>query len=73
MISVDEYYPMGEPYATCNLCHQPVPEISKETEPPYRFHPACRPEVVAKREAAKEARRVSRDNHDLEDNGEGGK
>lgn len=43
-------------YVTCNLCHKKVPEISKQTEPPYRFHPGCRPEVVAKREAKKEAR-----------------
>ena len=46
-------------YVTCNLCHKQVPEISKMTEPPYRYHPACRPEVIAKREAAKEARRAN--------------
>lgn len=45
-------------YVSCNLCHELVPEISKETEEAYRFHPACRPEAVAKREVAKEAQRT---------------
>ena len=52
---------MKDEYVDCNLCHQPVPEISKQTEPAYRFHPDCRPEVIAKREAAKEARRAKSD------------
>ena len=44
-------------YVTCLLCHKPVPEISKATAPEYCYHPDCRPEAVARREAIKEARR----------------
>ena len=49
---------MSDHYVSRNLCHELVPEISKQTEEAYRFHPACRPEAVVKREAAKEARRA---------------
>ncbi len=34
-------------YVKCNLCHEPVPEISKATEPAHRYHPTCRPEAIA--------------------------
>ena len=44
-------------YVACNLCGELVPEISKQTEPTYRYHPNCRPAAIAKREAAKEAKR----------------
>jgi len=56
-----EYAPLDQPYVKCNLCHKWVPEISKATEPPYRYHPACRPEAIAKREAEKEVRRANKE------------
>lgn len=49
---------VGDHYVRCNLCHQAVPEISMATESAYRYHPACRPEVVAKREEAQIVKRM---------------
>lgn len=41
------YGPRG--YVLCNVCHEEVPDISKETEPAYRLHRNCSPEKIAEK------------------------
>ncbi len=61
MIEYKGYNQYGLRYVTCILCHKPVTEISVETEPPYRYHPDCRPHVIAYKEKQHLDRKVADD------------